>query len=339
MLFYYDCYARREQYGAEGFAFLGDRWPQGISTDMSDLRGVGMLWQLISNVFGDHGTQTGSTHSRFFLRDCFGDCHATVAGIVTLRKDRQGRIGTRADFVVCLPVSPQELTLELDPDVLFRDLQNAHAPGSQANYRADTLCRPRQAVRNAPKALLDAAFRQSFLAPGPLILPTASEEEAYQTAVWFGAMRPAGQRRRFSFLTWAVDWRRLCELPLSLIAVAPAPMLSMQIADFARQFGYALYSVEGADKDPAPLPGNAAPDGLAYLKRIYPTLLQNGDIDLPEQCADWAQQALLPDDPKLARPAAMAFGLMLQAARAEKYAYYPLAEEKAALGSALHLEG
>lgn len=337
MLFYFDRYERSNRPGEEGFCFLGGRWPQGISADINDPKGVGRLWHLVSHIYGDQCTDTAQPESRFFLRGCFGQLNATVAGRALVQRDAQGRLGTAASLVVCLPQTPQEARMELEPEFLFRELAQPRQYGSQFSVPTESLrcCAPFKAM--PAQGYLQVARRLAWNAQSVVLFEADPARTAQRTAMYCASLLPVENRLRFSFLTYTPNWSDFYEQgELDFIGAVSAPanqprMLAMEQMHGAKVLY--LDTMQGRSQ----LPGIPKEPGAGYLQRIYPMLLQNREQDLPAACGAWfrSSEIICRENPFLSETLTNAAGLMLRAGRSGRRHYLPLAEEKAVVSSAL----
>lgn len=336
MLLYYERYERSNLPGVEGFRFVGGRWPGGISPDMEDPKGAGFLWSLISSIYGDRSADLTLPESRFFLRGCFGALNATVAGIASVCRDAQGRIGTCANLVLCLPQSEQEARMELEPEFLFQELGRPHQPGTQAARSPEQLRRCRVGASVPRKEYMPLVRPMVCSSCKMVIFDAEPENRLARYAMEICAMLPVARRRRFSFLTYATNWSELYEREVfDFLGAKSSPENQQRIRAMEQTSGSRVFFMDWVQQN-SHLPGLSREPGAAYLQRIYPILLRNGEQDLPAACGQWFARSEFAKGLRLqGRSLADAAGLMLRAAKSSRKSYYPLREEKAEVRQAL----
>lgn len=331
MQVYYNHYGRRD-----GFRFFGTRWPQGIGPDLTDLQGAGWLWMLFTRLYGDHCVDQSEPVSRFILRDCFGALHATVSGEARVSIDGRRSV-TEVDFVIRIPQDPQELLDDPAPQALWQEVASAArqaAPGTlvQAGHTLPQL--PRQVAPGAAARLLgrELAWRSgTLLAAGPTVGHTLTTlaPELY-------AALPAARRRRFSFITHCTRWQEVFELGGIDLVGTPMTQDTVTAAAHLDQNGRPLlFWQEGASAVHLPkLPQDPA---LAYLHRLYPSLLERNALDLPDRSLALLRELdFFRPCEKLPATSAQALSLMIRASRGPCRALFaPSAAEKQSLAARL----
>lgn len=330
MLLYYDHYGRDPR---AGFCFFGAKWPQGIDPDINNRRGAGLLWNLFTNIYGDQGYNPGAPESIFCLRGCFG-LGSMVYGIADVRQDSAGRYGTSVDFAVALPQHDQERTLELDPAQMLKELRVRHQPGYSKEYQGATMPRSR-VLTAAPQTYVRLATEMAWNHKKMLLVSARPEQDTATYAQAMYAILPVQRRRSFSFVSYAVNWSTLYQMEgFDLIGVSDTPEVMGNLSAM-EQMGEQINYLN-PDRGVLHLARDTRDGGTAYLKRIYPLLLRDGQLDLARACGDWlgtSEYALRCAG--LSNNEQMALGLMLRAAVSGRTRYFPLEQEKAAMAGAV----
>ena len=330
MLLYYDHYGRDAR---SGFCFFGAKWPREIDPDINNRKGAGLLWNLFINIYGDHGYNPGAPESIFCLRGCFGP-GTMVYGIADVKQDASGRYGTSVDFAVVLPQNEQEKQLELNPSPLIQELRTRHQPGSTREYRGDTMPRCKIST-SAPRNYVNLAAELGWSSKKLLLVSSHPERDTLVYAMAMYSLLPVERRRNFSFLSYAVNWSTLYQMEgFDLIGVTESPDVMGNLSAM-EQMGEEI-SYICPDRGVTHFPREGRDAGRGYLKRIYPLLLHDGQLDLPRDCGAWLHGSEFGlRCAGLFSTEQEALGLMLRAAASSKSRYYPLEQEKASISAAV----
>lgn len=330
MLLYYDHYGRDPR---AGFCFFGSKWPRGIDPDINNRKGAGLLWNLFTNIYGDQGYNPGAPESIFCLRGCFGP-GSMVYGVADVRQDSAGRYGTSVDFAVAMPQTEQEYSVELDPDQMLRELQYRHQPGYTREYAAGNLPQSRVS-RSAAQNYVYLANELGWSHKKVLLISRSPEREALTYARAMYSILPVQRRRTFSFVSYAVNWSTLYQMEgFDLIGVSDTPEVMGNLSSMEQMGEQVNYVIP--ERNVLHMGRSTRDAGVDYLRRVYPLLLRDGQLDLAKECGDWlgsSEYALRCAG--LSNNEQMALGLMLRAAVSGKTRYYPLEQEKASMAAAV----
>lgn len=320
MLFYYDCYSR----GDTGYSFAGHRWPQEIDPEKNNEKGLDLLWNICTNIYGDNAPIEQRSESHFLIRGLFGGA-VTVAGIAGPEFDSHGRIGTRVDLVFCLPQTEKERMAELDPQRLFELISKKNAAGTQQSMPAAQWCITRGGP--APVEWAPILYAMAFAKARLLVFNAANPSIVAQTAMQICAALPASRRLQFSFITYAVDLIRIQDAGFCVTAVSQPADCQREIYHLEQQ-GKGVWV--GLDLQSSSYCCTRQPPaaGEDYLRRVHPILLRHGRQSLSDRCGSWFLQTTAKYCTGMKPVTAIAAGMMLQAARGETQELLPILQEK-----------
>lgn len=327
MLFYYDCYAR----GDTGYGFAGRRWPQGIDPERNNEKGLGLIWNICTNVYGDNALAEQRRESRFLIRGLFGGL-VTVAGIAGPEFDSHGRIGTHVDLVFCLPQTENERMAELDPQRLFELIGRKNAPGTQQSMPAAQWCVTRDSA--APAEWAPLLYAMAFSRARLLVFNASDPNMVTQAAMQICAALPAPRRLQFSFITYAVDLMRIQDAGLSVTPVSQPADCQREIGRLEQQ-GRGVWAGLDLHSGACCCTRWQPAAGESYLRRVYPMLVKRGRQSLPDRCGNWFLQTAADQCTELQSVTAIAAGMMLQAARGEAKELLPTEQEKQEVSDAV----
>lgn len=331
MILYFEHYGRRGSAGQGGFCFYGNRWPQGIDPDLSNQQQVGLLWDVLCNIYNESDS---NMPCHFVLRDCFGSLHATVCGRSSVTSDMDGRAGTGVELLLCLPQTAQEQQMTLDADRLFALLNAPAPPGTARQVAAGQLAAGSGGGKHVPLSEM-LARAMSWNDRRIVVLSRSPDAQNQPLAREVSAILPPEQRRRFSFISYCVNWKAMLQMEIfHLVGTADTPEARSGLQYIQQETGTEVsYLIAGQKPVLPPVPQEAGAD---YLQRLYPMLLKAGRLELPAESGRWfSASEFAAACPKLGAVGRQALGLMLRASASKKSIYYPLSQEKQALMAAL----